>query len=47
MLVKFETLENEIEGFPVIKNYRYLGIEINNTRNIKIHITHLMSKLIS
>jgi len=36
---------NEIEDFPIIKEYKYLGIIINNKMRIKSHIGMIDKKL--
>ena len=37
--------ENNIEGYPIIKEYKYLGILINDKMNIQNHIGNIDKKL--
>ena len=37
--------ENNIEGYPIIKEYKYLGILINDKMNIQNHIGSIDKKL--
>ena len=45
MLIKGIEEETEIEGYPVIKEYKYLGINIDNKLKITKHIDNIDKKL--
>ena len=45
MLIKGIEEESEIEGYPVISEYKYLGINIDNKLKITKYILNIDKKL--
>ena len=45
MLIKGIENDEEIEGYPIIKEYKYLGITIDNKLKITKHIGNINIKL--
>ncbi len=45
MILKGNEDRIEIEGYPVIKEYKYLGITINDKMKINKHVFHYMKYL--
>ena len=45
MLIKGIEEETEMEGYPVITEYKYLGINIDNKLKITKHIGNIDKKL--
>ena len=45
MILKDTKDRNEIEGYPIIKQYQYLGIIIDNKMKINSHVEIIAKKL--
>jgi len=45
MVIKGTETNSKIEGYPVIKEYKYLGITINNKLQINKHVGNINKKL--
>ena len=45
ILINNKKEKDNIEGYPIIKEYKYLGILINDKMNIQNHIGNIDKKL--
>ena len=45
MIEKFEEQENNIHGYPLVREYKYLGIIFDETLTFENHLNKIMDKI--